>query len=244
MPSGAELARRLGLAFADLSLLDEALVHSSFRNEQANQAVVSNDRLEFLGDAVVALVISRELFARYPAEDEGALTARRAALVSTRGLARLAERIDLGRYIVLGQGAERQNERRRASVLAAGLEAVVGAIYLDLGLEAAGRWLLSLAEPELAADATLLALKSPKSRLQEYSYARGGAAPEYRLVDVAGPDHRRHFVVEAVVDGIVLGRGEGASRREAETQAAERGLLAVEGDSPGRIVPATGEPPA
>ena len=224
MRSAAALAARLGLPFTDLGLLSEALVHSSYPNEHPELGLRSNERLEFLGDSVVSLVFSDAFFRSHPDDDEGLLTARRAAIVSTRGLARLAERINLGEYVVLGQGADRAQERRRASVLAAALEAVIGAIYLELGLDVARDWLLELAAPELAADPSIMALKSPKSRLQEAAYSRTGRAPTYRVVSAIGPDHAKHFVVEAVGAGEVLGIGEGPNRRAAEQQAAATAL--------------------
>jgi ribonuclease-3 len=224
MRSAAALAARLGLPFTDLAVLSEALVHSSYPNEHPELGLRSNERLEFLGDSVVSLVFSDAFLRRHPDDDEGLLTARRAAIVSTRGLARLAERIDLGGYLVLGQGADRAQERRRPSVLAASLEAVIGAIYLELGLDAARDWLLELAAPELEVEQPLIALKSPKSRLQEAAYVRTGRAPTYRVVSAVGPDHAKHFVVEAMVAGEVLGRGEGPNRRAAEQQAAATAL--------------------
>ena len=224
MDQATAVAARLGLTFADPSLLAQALRHGSYVNEHPDEGLASNERLEFLGDAVLGLVISEALYARHPGEDEGALTARRAAVVSTRALARLALRIGLGEHLAVGQGADHAGERRRPSVLAATLEAVAGAVYLDGGLEEARRWILGVAAEELDAPVAVSALKSPKSLLQEATYARGGAAPVYRVLSAEGPDHARHFVVEAIVDGEPLGRGEGSSRREAETAAAAAAL--------------------
>lgn len=233
-PRNAEdLAQRLDLRLDDLSLLSEALVHSSFPNE--NPGTVANERLEFLGDVVVDLVISEELVKRFPNEDEGQLTERRAAIVSARGLTRIAQRIDLGAYLRVGQSAEKAGARRRASVLSGALEAVAGAVYLALGLDAARGLLLRLAAPELAATEAATSLKAPKSQLQERMYTLSGRAPEYRLVSAVGPDHAKHYVVEAVVDGRVLGTGEGANRREAETEAAAAALLHLEDDEPGPL---------
>jgi ribonuclease-3 len=224
MRSAAALAARLALPFTDLAVLSEALIHSSYPNEHPELGLRSNERLEFLGDSVVSLVFSDAFYHRHAEDDEGVLTARRASVVSTRGLARLAERLDLGEYLILGQGADRAQERRRPSVLAAALEAVVGAIYLEIGLDAARDWLLDLAGPELAATPAIVTLKSPKSRLQEAAYSQTGRAPTYRVVSAAGPDHAKHFVVEAMVGGEVLGIGEGSNRRAAEQQAATTAL--------------------
>ena len=224
MPGAAELAARLALQFNDLRLLEQALVHSSYINEWPDSGAVANERLEFLGDAVVSIVISEALWSRYPDEDEGSLTTRRAAIVSARGLARIASRLDLGRYLLLGQGAAAAGERSRHSVLAGALEAVAGAVYLDLGLEAARAWLLRAAAPELEASRPVVALKAPKSRLQELTFASSGTRPDYRVVSEAGPQHDRLYVVEVLVGGRQLGRGEGRNRRDAETQAAAAAL--------------------
>ncbi len=222
--STAELADRLGLEFDDPALLTEALVHSSYVNEHPESLTESNERLEFLGDAVLSLVMSEALFKRHRDEPEGTLTTRRAAIVSTRGLARMARRLEIGEALVLGQGAENSGERRRSSVLAGLFESIVAAIYLDRGLDAARHFILEAAAPELDAALPLDALKAPKSRLQEHAFASTGRAPAYRIVSSEGPDHARHFIVEVAVDGDVIGTGEGRSRREAETHAAEAAL--------------------
>jgi ribonuclease-3 len=225
MPTSAtELADRLGLHFDDPALLTEALVHSSYVNEHPEGAARSNERLEFLGDAVLSLVMSEALFKRHRDEQEGVLTTRRAAVVSTQGLARIARRLGIGEALVLGQGAENSGERHRASVLAGLFESIVAAIYLDQGLAAARAFILEAAAPELEAALPADALKAPKSRLQEHAFAATGRAPAYRIVSSDGPDHARHFVVEVSVEGQVLGTGEGRSRREAETNAAESAL--------------------
>jgi ribonuclease-3 len=220
----AALAASLGLAFPDPGCLREALVHSSYPNEHPDAGLPSNERLEFLGDAVIALVISDELHRRHPQEDEGQLTARRAALVSTDALARFARRIDLGQHLLLGEGADRAGARDRRSVLASAFEALVAAIYLDLGLAVAHDWLLSVAGPEIADPAEAATFLAPKGRLQMLAQAAHGRPPEYRVVALDGPDHARHFVIEVLVDGRVLGRGEGSSRRAAETRAAHEAL--------------------
>ena len=226
--SNSELADRLGLEFDDPALLTEALVHSSYVNEHPEGSTESNERLEFLGDAVLSLVMSDALFKRHRDEPEGILTTRRAAIVSTRGLARIARRLEIGDALVLGQGAENSGERRRSSVLAGLFESIVAAIYLDQGLEAARRFILEAAGPELEAALPADALKAPKSRLQEHAFAVTGHAPAYRIISSDGPDHDRHFVVEVAVDGETLGRGEGRSRRAAETRAAEAALEAID----------------
>jgi ribonuclease III len=227
MAPAAELAERLGLDFSDLSLLTQALVHSSYLHEQP-AAGQSNERLEFLGDSVIGVIISEALWQLYPKDDEGSLTTRRAAIVSARGLSRIAQRLELGEFLFLGLGAAAAGERQRKSVLAALFEAVTGAVYLEFGLERTRDWLLAVAAPELAETPTIDALKPAKSVLQELSYARTGRAPHYRLVSDEGPAHARQYVVEAVVGGEPLGQGTGRSRREAETEAAREAISALE----------------
>jgi ribonuclease-3 len=222
--SADAFASRIGLPVHDLDLLEQALVHSSWHHEHPNVTLGHNERLEFLGDAVVNLAISEALYLRHPDEDEGNLSARRAAIVSSTGLARLAGRIDLGRYVLLGEGESQRNARRRPLLLASSFEAVAGALYLDLGFSIVKDWLISLADPELAAEAPIGALKSPKSRLQEYTQRRSGERPSYRLLDASGPDHEKSFRIEVWVDGELLGVGEGPSRREAETAAAAQAM--------------------
>ncbi len=217
-------ADRLGLPVRDIGLLEQALVHASWLHEHPEDAPGHNERLEFLGDAVVNLIISEALYTRHPTDDEGDLSARRAAIVSTTGLARLAGRIDLGPALLLGEGESRRSGRRRPTLLASSFEAIVGACYLDLGFGAVRDWLTELAGPELSADAPIHALKSPKSRLQELTQQRTGGRPSYHLVEVSGPDHEKTFRIQVTVDGEVLGIGEGSSRRTAETAAAAQAL--------------------
>jgi ribonuclease III len=221
------LTERLGLPIRDRDLLGQALVHSSWLHEHPDAARGHNERLEFLGDAVVSLVVSEALFRRHPGDDEGVLSARRAAIVSTPGLARLAARLDLGSFLLLGEGEAQRGGRVRPSLLASAFEALVGAIYIDLGWETARDWINAWAEPELSADATITTLKSPKSRLQEHTQRTTGDRPVYRLVEAVGPDHEKQFRIEVIVDGRTLGVGDGPSRRIAETSAAAEALEAL-----------------
>jgi ribonuclease III len=217
-------AARIGLPVGDLDLLEQALIHSSWHHEHRDAAVGHNERLEFLGDAVVNLAISEALYTRHPDDDEGYLSARRAAIVSATGLARLAARIELGTYLMLGEGEAKRSGRRRPVLLASTFEAVAGALYLDLGFGPVRDWLIGLAGPELAAEAAIGTLKSPKSRLQEFTQRRSGDRPTYRLTEASGPDHEKSFRIEVWVDGDLLGVGEGPSRRTAETAAAAQAI--------------------
>jgi ribonuclease III len=224
MRSADLFAARLGLPIRDLDLLEQALTHSSYLHEHRETASGHNERLEFLGDAVVTLVIGEALFRLRPTDDEGVLSARRAAIVSAQGLARIARRIELGEALRLGEGESRRDGRTRVSLLASGFEALVGAIYLDLGYDVVRDWLLEQARPELASDEPLSSLKSAKSRLQEHTQRTNGERPTYRLVDASGPDHDKLFRVEVSVGGRVLGTGEGRSQKSAELAAAEAAL--------------------
>ena len=227
MRAAEALAARIGLPVRNLDLLEQALVHSSWHHEHPDVAPGHNERLEFLGDAVVNLAISDALYTRHPGDDEGYLSARRAAIVSTHGLSRLAARLDLGQSLLLGEGEAVRSGRRRPSLLASAFEAVAGALYLDLGFEPVRDWLIRLADPELSAEAPIGTLKSPKSRLQEFTQRRSGGRPTYRLLDATGPEHERSFRVEVWVDDQLLGVGEGSSRRIAETDAAAQALDAL-----------------
>ena len=227
MRPAAALVERLGLPVRDLDLLQQALIHSSYLHEHRDLAAGHNERLEFLGDSVVSLAISDALYRRYPDDDEGVLSARRASIVSTTGLARLASRLELGEYLLLGEGEAQRGGRRRPALLASALEAVVGALYLDLGYDGASGFVTALAAPELTSDRSLGSLKSPKSRLQEYTQRLSGERPQYRLIDAVGPDHAKVFRVEVAVGGRAIGVGRGRSRRVAETAAAAHGIEAL-----------------
>ena len=225
--SSAAFAARLGLSFDDPGLLERALVHGSWLHEHPDAAPGHNERLEFLGDSVISLVVSEALHARHPDDDEGVLSTRRASIVSATGLARLARRIDLGAAILLGEGeAHQRGGRAREALLASAFEAVAGAVFLDRGWEEVRAWLLGLAAPELEADEPPGSLKSPKNRLQELTQ-RTGERPAYHVVQSSGPDHAREFVVDVEVGGEVVGTGTGKSLRAAQTAAAEAGLDAL-----------------
>jgi ribonuclease-3 len=227
MRPAAALAERLGLPVRDLELLQQALIHSSYLHEHRDLAVGHNERLEFLGDSVVSLAISDALYRRHPDDDEGVLSARRASIVSTTGLARLAGRLGLGEYLLLGEGESQRGGRRRPALLASAFEAVVGALYLDLGFDAAAAFVVGVATPELTRERPLNSLKSPKSRLQEFTQRLSGDRPQYRLVQAVGPDHDKVFRVEVAVEGRVIGTGEGHSRRLAESAAAAGAIDAL-----------------
>lgn len=219
----ASMQSKLGVSFRRPELLREALTHSSYLNENPCEVASDNERLEFLGDAVFDLLAGEELYLRFPAAREGELTAMRAALVRTDALARAARRIDLPAHLFLGRGEEASGGRYRAANLCAALEAVIGAIYLDQGLDAARRLMHRLLGDVIDA-LDRVAMRDPKSLLQERVQARIHCTPVYRTVAETGPDHAKEFVVEVLVDGRVVGTGKGPSKQAAE-QAAARAAL-------------------
>jgi ribonuclease-3 len=222
-----EIGARLGHRFADERLLRRALVHPSFRNEHPEEPG-HNERLEFLGDAVLDLVVAEELMARLPDSPEGELTRRRAAVVNEASLALTAERLDLGSMLLLGRGEEMNNGRARPSILSDAVEAVAGAIYLDAGFRTAQKVALDWLKPLLDEAIGGAAPDDAKTALQERLRARGRGAPSYALVAEEGPDHEKVFRVEISVDGQVLASGDGRSKKEAEKDAARQALAVIE----------------
>jgi ribonuclease-3 len=204
-------------------VLREALTHRSFLNE-INQEWPSNERLEFLGDAVLGLISTDYLFHHFGELGEGELTNLRSALVRTETLARFAQEIRLGQYLFLGRGEEMSAGRRRPGGLACAFEALLGALYVDQGYEAARDFALSFLEPELTSVLKGRLHKNAKSVLQELVQARLQQTPTYHLVEEIGPDHAKSFTVEVRVGGRVLGRGHDRNKRGAEQAAAELAL--------------------
>jgi ribonuclease-3 len=219
-----ELQRRLGYRFKDRGLLEHALTHKSRAAEDASGGVSDNESLEFLGDAVLGLVVADALFRRYPEYTEGQKSKIKAALVSTQSLARQAERLQLGEHLILGRGEEKTGGRFKQALLADAYEALIAAVYLDGGFEAASVFLLRELGDGLDAGAVPGFVQDFKSMLQERLQALGYALPEYRVSGEAGPDHRKTFSVEVVVGGSVLGTSSGRTKKEAEQEAARQAL--------------------
>lgn len=223
-----ELSARLGIVLREPELIRQAFVHSSYFNENPALAAGHNERLEFYGDAVIGVAVSRVLFERYPDEDEGFLTARRAALVNREALAVMALSINLDRYLRLGRGETDRGGATRPSLLAACFEALAGAISLAEGTERAEAVLERLFLPRLEALAAISGPpKSAKSLLQEWTQRHRGVKPIYRLTDTSGPPHEQHFRVTVVIEGSAYGIGAGSSRQRAEEQAARAALLGL-----------------
>jgi ribonuclease-3 len=222
-----DLEARIGYRFRDRALLEHALTHRSLASEDQTGGVIDNESLEFLGDAVLGLVVADMLYRQFPESREGQKSKVKSAVVSTTSLARQAERLRLGEALLLGKGEEKTGGRQKQTLLADSFEALIAAVYLDGGLEAVSHWLGPVLQVDIdaAAGAAVTGLDF-KSALQERTQARGLALPEYRLVDQQGPDHRKVFHVEVWVDGAAAGRAEGRSKKEAEQAAAEQALAA------------------
>jgi ribonuclease-3 len=212
------------LFFRNKELLKTAFVHSSYVNELVDSDQDDNERLEFLGDSVLGFVVSEWLYARFPKSREGELTAMRAALVKRDALARFARRLNLGDYLFLGHGEEESGGRKRAATLSATFEAVLGAIYLDLGIDAVRNFLLPIVQAEIDNESLETLNKDPKSRLQEWSQSEYGVLPRYRQIADAGPDHAKIFMFQVSIREQRLGVGEGASKQEASLAAAAMAL--------------------
>jgi len=216
------LCRELGYTFANRGFLLDALTHRSFKNERPDVCCHDNERLEFLGDAVVGLVVTSLLFTQFPDADEGELTRRRADLVSERGLAEAARAIGVGEAMRLGRGEERSGGRTKPRLLSSALEACVGAIYSDGGVEAAFTAARRIFEPRLHTSAP--GRRDAKSLAQEWAQAHLGGTPSYRLVEAEGPDHAREFTVALELHGEQVATGSGRSKLEAEQGAASAAL--------------------
>ncbi|MDY6918459.1 MAG: ribonuclease III [Chloroflexota bacterium] len=218
------LEELLGVHFSDQSLLQQSLVHRSYLNENPDFSLPSNERLEFLGDALLGFVVAEKLYAECPDLSEGEMTKLRASLVRGENLARLASSHGLGDYLLLGHGEEASGGRKRKSTLAGLLEAIVGAVLVDNGFPAARDLVLRLFDDGLK-DAVLGKVAVDyKSRLQEVIQGRLQVTPTYRTASETGPDHAREFVVEVLVGDAVIGTGHGRSKRRAEVEAARNAL--------------------
>lgn len=212
----AEQLSKLGVQ-VDTQLFELALVHRSYAYE--NGGIPTNERLEFLGDAVLQIIVTEYLYLTYPDLPEGRLAKLRAAVVSSTALAEVARELGIGRFLKLGRGEIATGGQDKTSILADALEAIIGAIFLSGGMSAAGTFVHDFVDHRIARAAELGTRLDPKTELQERCAASGFAAPVYQITGT-GPDHDKTFVAEVIVDGRVLGRGTGASKRHAEQRAA------------------------
>ena len=220
----ATLLEMLKISFNDLSLLEQAMVHSSYLNENPSYAPFSNERLEFLGDAILGFIVAEKLYQDFPDLTEGEMTRLRSVLVRRDTLARLARDVKLGDYLYLGKGEEASGGRYKSANLAGAMEAVVAAVFLDQGLTITRELVIKLFDEELQKVMRQGAEVDYKSQLQELIQSRYQLTPDYRLIEATGPDHDKRFTVEVMLGDTVLGRGSGKSKKMAETEAAHSAL--------------------
>lgn len=218
------LQARIGVTFEDLSLLRRALTHRSFANEHPELMQADNERLEFLGDAVLDFLAGSYLFFHYPEMREGDLTNLRAALVCTETLAEFARELELGPCLLLGRGEEASGGRDRPAILCGAFEALIGAIYVDQGLEPARRLFERLAAPRVREILRGAGRRDPKTELQELTQMACQLTPEYHTVAERGPDHAKEFTVEVRIGNRAYGRGTGSSKQRAAMRAAQAAL--------------------
>jgi len=219
----ALLQEKIGYTFKNPELLNKALTHKSFVNENS-QSLKDNERFEFLGDSVLDLIVSSYMIKAYPDFAEGILSKIRAAVVNESCLAELARDIDLGQYLLLGKGEESSGGRQKSSLLANAYEAVAGALYQDSHLEAALDIFLPILEKEISKYASTARFRDYKSELQEYTQTQSNCIPNYKIVNEKGPDHAKVFEVVVMIQEDIRGRGSGKSKKEAE-QGAAKGAL-------------------
>lgn len=215
---------RLGVTFKNQALLEQALTHRSYINEHPESELHHNERLEFLGDAVLELASTVRLFHSYPDEPEGQLTAYRAALVNTQSLAGIADDLDINEHVRLSRGEKKDTGRARQYILANTVEAIIGAIYLDQGYDAAADFISRFFYPKLDTILKDRLWQDAKSHLQEKAQEHESATPVYEVVAQEGPDHDKTFTVGVYVAGVEIAQGTGASKQEAEQAAAQAAL--------------------
>lgn len=223
-----DLESNLNVHFKDYSLLARALTHRSFLNENPDAALEDNERLEFLGDAVLDFVVGAYLYHRFPEMDEGELTSLRAALVRARTLAGFARQLEIGRFLQLGLGEAENGGRERIPLLCASFEAVIGAIYLDQGLSPVKSLVEQLINPALAEIMAASLHKDDKSEFQVWAQARYNITPHYAVTDTSGPDHAKQFTVQVLLENDVWGEGTGRSKQVAAQAAAKVAMAKVE----------------
>jgi ribonuclease-3 len=222
------LEKKLGVVFRDKSLLQRALTHRSYLNEHPEFPFEDNERLEFLGDAVLDFVTGEYLYHRFPEQREGLLTSLRSVLVRRTTLADFARHWDLGSHLMMGHGEAETGGRNRAATLCAAFEAVVGALYLDQGIDSVQHMIEPLIVPQITRTLRERLDKDPKSSLQELAQGQLHRTPRYRTVSESGPDHAKEFTVEATIGGQVFGEGKGHSKQQAAQEAARAALTRFE----------------
>ena len=222
-----QLMERLQLPFNDVLLLSRAMTHRSFLNEHP-EAIEDNERLEFLGDAVLDFLVGEWLYNRFPEMEEGDLTQMRSALVQTNQLAAFSRDLHLENTIRLGKGEAKSGGKLRNTLLCDVFEALIGALFLDQGIEAVRAFISPKLEEAIPEIFELHKNEDPKSELQEWAQSRGYATPKYALINVNGPDHARTFEIEVKVNSKIMGSGIGKSKQSAEKNAAQKALEGIE----------------
>lgn len=218
-----KILRKFGLIPKNLSLYQTAFTHRSFLNE-VKEPIESNERMEFLGDSILSFIISTTLFRSRPADSEGELTNLRAYIVKTDSLAKVAKKLELGKLLRLSRGEEISGGRENPQILANTYEAFLGAIFLDLGLEAAGKFVNFTLLPLFTDEIKKGAPRDPKSQLQEVVQSRLQTSPKYKILATSGPDHAKTFSIGVFVDGDKVGQGSGSNKQQAEEAAARQAL--------------------
>lgn len=224
MPDVAACASKLGLSFQNLDLLVEALTHRSYLNEHRDYPGAHNERLEFLGDAVLELAATDFLYKKFPAKPEGELTAYRAALVNTVSLAESAQHLGINDFLLLSKGESKDTGRARDVILADAFEAIIGATYLDQGYEAAEAFIANALFGKIDDIIAKRSYQDAKSRFQETAQEKKGITPEYKTISETGPDHAKRFTVAVYIGHDEIAQGTGQSKQEAEQRAADAGL--------------------
>jgi len=220
----SSLQKTLGIIFKDISLLENSLIHRSYLNENQGTESDSNERLEYLGDAILGFIVAEKLYHDFPDYDEGRMTRLRSILVRRETLARISRSIHLGEYLFLGKGEDTSGGRNKSANLACALEAVIAAVYLDQGMVKTRKMIVKLLEEEWQKAIKKPAVIDYKSRLQELIQSREQRIPSYHVTGTSGPDHIKTFSVEVRLGDQVLGSGSGKSKKEAETEAAREAL--------------------
>ena len=224
MPDLSGLQKKLGITFRDQTLLKQALVHSSYINENPGDSSSDNEKLEFLGDTVLDFIITEKLYRECPGSSEGEMTRLRAALVNGGTLAEIARRAGIGEALYIGRGEESSGGREKKPNLAGALEALIAAVFLDRGMTTTRKFVLRLFEREIKDVLGKTTIRDAKSRLQEIVQSRSQETPLYRIIGEEGPSHEKTFTVEVIIGGVALGRGTGRSKKQAETAAARAAL--------------------
>ncbi len=223
-----ELEKKINYRFRNKSLLNQALTHKSYANEIYKTRLKDNERLEFLGDSVLGVIISELLYRDYPDQNEGVLTRHKSQLVSGATIGRIAKELNMGEYLLLGKGEEGSGGSKHPSNLLCALEALIGAVYLDGGIKPAGRFIEKVYSSHIQLIKEGKGSKDYKSVLQQIVLKKHKIIPAYKIISEIGPDHKKHFIVEVIVTGKRRGVGSGPNKKSAEQAAAKEALSSLE----------------